>query len=50
MVADEPLERLAGTGSLASGIADEAFGRSLVRSDPDGLQIQVNEHDPELYG
>lgn len=31
-------------------ISDESFGRSLVLEDPDGLLIQVNEHDPELYG
>ncbi|MEJ3742540.1 VOC family protein [Actinomycetes bacterium KLBMP 9797] len=30
-------------------IVDEAFGRSLVVADPDGLLIQVNEHDEELY-
>jgi catechol 2,3-dioxygenase-like lactoylglutathione lyase family enzyme len=30
---------------LARGIADEAFGRSLVLRDPDGLRLQVNEHD-----
>jgi hypothetical protein len=28
---------------------DEAFGRSLVVTDPDGLEIQINEHDHELY-
>jgi catechol 2,3-dioxygenase-like lactoylglutathione lyase family enzyme len=51
MVADEePLERLAEATPLARGIADEAFGRSLVLRDPNGLQIQVNEHDPELHG
>lgn len=51
MVAEEePLERLADAGPLARGIADEAFGRSVVLRDPNGLQIQVNEHDPELYG
>lgn len=30
-------------------ITDEAFGRSVVVRDPDGLPIQINEHDPELY-
>jgi catechol 2,3-dioxygenase-like lactoylglutathione lyase family enzyme len=50
LVADEPLERLVGAMPVARGIADEAFGRSLVLRDPNGLQIQVNEHDPELYG
>ena len=34
---------------LARPITDEAFGRSLVIRDPDGLEIQVNEHDRELY-
>src|SRR5262249_41071293 len=50
MGATEPLERIAGLAPVARGIADEAFGRSLVLVDPNGLQIQVNEHDPELYG
>lgn len=49
MVADQPLDAIAGRGPLARGIADEAFGRSLVLLAPDGLSIQVNEHDPELY-
>ena len=30
-------------------ISDEAFGRSLRLRDPDGLPIQINEHDPEFY-
>ena len=34
----------AGVG-LARGIADETFGRSMVIQDPDGLTIQINEHD-----
>lgn len=50
MVAQLPLERLAEVASLARGIADEAFGRSIVLEDPNGLQIQVNEHDRELHG
>jgi hypothetical protein len=33
-----------------SGIVDENFGRLLRVTDPDGMVIQVNEHDPELYG
>jgi catechol 2,3-dioxygenase-like lactoylglutathione lyase family enzyme len=49
MVAKEPLERLAEVSPVARGIADEAFGRSIVLRDPSGLQIQVNEHDRELY-
>ena len=47
MVAEEPLERI--DVALARGIADEAFGRSLVVEDPNGLRIQVNEHDRELH-
>lgn len=53
-VSTEPLETLvarftaAGT-PLARPITDEAFGRSLVVQDPDGLRIQINEQDPELY-
>lgn len=30
-------------------IADEAFGRSLRLRGPDGLPLQINEHDPDLY-
>ena len=30
-------------------IVDEAYGRSLLLRDPDGLSIQINEHDPDLY-
>ena len=30
-------------------IVDEAFGRSLLLNDPDGLPLQINEHDPDLY-
>jgi hypothetical protein len=35
--------------ALARPIADEAFGRSLLLRDPDGLTLQVNEHDHELH-
>lgn len=49
MVAEQPLERLAEVSAVARGIADEAFGRSIILQDPNGLQIQVNEHDRELY-
>jgi catechol 2,3-dioxygenase-like lactoylglutathione lyase family enzyme len=52
--AREPLEalveRLADAGVAPSRpTTDEAFGRSLEVTDPDGLVVQVNEHDPELY-
>ncbi|MDH4117465.1 MAG: VOC family protein [Acidimicrobiia bacterium] len=54
LVVDEPLETLeerlsAGGISTVRGVADEAFGRSLLLADPDGTHIQVNEHDPDLY-
>jgi hypothetical protein len=35
--------------SLERAITDEAFGRSILVRDPDGLPIQINEHDPEFY-
>ncbi len=40
--------RLAGI-EVARGVQDEAFGRSMVVEDPDGLRIQVNEHDGDVY-
>lgn len=30
-------------------IVDEEFGRSMRLVDPDGIEVQVNEHDQELY-
>jgi catechol 2,3-dioxygenase-like lactoylglutathione lyase family enzyme len=50
LVAPQPLEHVLEThaDALARPIADEGFGRSLVLQDPDGLRLQVNEHDPEL--
>jgi len=50
MIAEEPLQQIAKSASVARGIADEAFGRSIVLEDPNGLRIQVNEHERELYG
>lgn len=49
LVTTEPLEavvlRLADHGiEPTRGIADEAFGRSLVLEDPDGTPVQINEH------
>ena len=44
----DDLEPLVGRDDVARGIADEAFGRSLVLRDPNGSAIQVNEHDPTL--
>jgi predicted enzyme related to lactoylglutathione lyase len=47
---DELAARLQEDGvPIARAITDEAFGRSLQVRDPDGLIIQINEHDKELY-
>jgi predicted enzyme related to lactoylglutathione lyase len=49
----EPLEalaeRLTAAGFEPEAIMDENFGRSLHVTDPDGIRVQVNEHDRELY-
>ena len=49
----EPLEdlaaRLTAAGFEPQAIVDENFGRSLRVVDPDGVLVQVNEHDRELY-
>jgi catechol 2,3-dioxygenase-like lactoylglutathione lyase family enzyme len=49
----EPLEVLAGrltaAGFAPEAILDENFGRSLRVTDPDGVLVQVNEHDRDLY-
>ncbi len=54
MESQEPLdvlqERLIAVGvPLDRFVSDEAFGYSLVVRDPDGLHIQINQHNPELY-
>ena len=54
MAAQRPLEAIITTLQkanieLTQEIVDEAFGRSLTVHDPDGLPIQINEHDPGLY-
>jgi catechol 2,3-dioxygenase-like lactoylglutathione lyase family enzyme len=50
---DEPLEavvaRLQSAGFACEAIVDENFGRSVRVTDPDGVWVQVNEHDRELY-
>jgi hypothetical protein len=43
-------ELVACGGDHHDGIADENFGRLLRVTDPDGMVIQINEHDPQLYG
>lgn len=49
----EPLEvlagRLAAAGFAPEAIVDENFGRSLRVTDPDGVLVQVNEQDRDLY-
>ena len=51
--ADEPLEgvreRLVAAGFQPDAVVDEAFGHSLRVADPDGVWVQVNAHDRELY-
>lgn len=51
--ADEPLEavtsRLRSAGFEPEPIVDENFGRSVRVCDPDGVWVQVNLHDRELY-
>lgn len=44
MDADD-LDALSARPDVARGIADEAFGRSIVLRDPNGLAIQVNAHE-----
>lgn len=52
-VSQEPLEQLIEKLKVATlephGIVDEAFGRSFQIADPDGLVIQINEHEAALY-
>lgn len=51
--ADEPLEavtaRLRSAGFAAEPIVDENFGHSVRICDPDGIWVQINAHDRELY-
>jgi len=47
---EEITDMLTGSGiGIDRGIADEAFGRSVAVTDPDGLVIQINEHNREQY-
>jgi hypothetical protein len=51
--ADEPLEtiteRLRAAGFEPDAIVDENYGRSVLVRDPDGVWVQVNENDRDLY-
>lgn len=46
---EDVLARLHAAGYPDAHIIDEAFGRSLRVTDPDGVAVQVNESDPQLY-
>jgi len=46
---EDVLARLHAAGYRDAHIIDEAFGRSLRVTDPDGVAVQVNESDPQLY-
>jgi catechol 2,3-dioxygenase-like lactoylglutathione lyase family enzyme len=53
--AEEPLEQVVGRLRAAgfepaTAIVDEAFGRSFRVRDPEGLELQINEHDRVLHG
>lgn len=53
--AEEPLEEVVGRLRAAgfepaTAIVDEAFGRSFRVRDPEGLELQINEHDRILHG
>ena len=54
LTADRPLEAihddLAAWGvEIVDGFEEQPFGRSMLISDPDGLPIQINEHDAARY-
>lgn len=46
---EELVVRLHAAGYADAHILDEAFGRSLHVTDPDGVLVQVNQSDPSLY-
>lgn len=46
---EEVVKALDAAGYPHEGIVEDSFGRSLTVADPDGLRIQVDEHDPSLY-
>jgi len=53
-IAEEPLEvlerRLRAAGFPPEGtVVDQEWGRSLFVRAPDGIVIQIDEQDPELY-
>lgn len=46
---DVVVRRLREAGFEAGPILDENFGRSMRVTDPDGVSVQINENDEELY-
>ncbi|MFJ7213227.1 VOC family protein [Amycolatopsis sp. NPDC098790] len=50
---DEPLEdvqeRLQNAGYEPGPVIDEGFGRSLRIDDPDGVPVQINAYERDLY-
>jgi predicted enzyme related to lactoylglutathione lyase len=53
-IAGAPLEEMVAALQQAGlelywEITDEAFGRVIKVKDPEGMVIQINEHEPELY-
>lgn len=54
LVATEPLreleDRLRAAGvEVVRPVTDEGFGYSMEVRDPDGLLVQINQHEKELY-
>ncbi|HEY2949098.1 MAG TPA: VOC family protein [Micromonosporaceae bacterium] len=51
---DEPLEavrdRLHAAGFADAHIVDEAYGRTLFVTDPDGVRVAIDEEMTDLYG
>lgn len=51
---EEPLEhvrdRLHAAGYAGAHILDEAYGRTLVVTDPDGVEVLIEEKQTDLYG
>lgn len=43
------VQRLVAAGMDDPPILDETMGRIVLLTDPDGLPIEITEHDPELY-
>jgi catechol 2,3-dioxygenase-like lactoylglutathione lyase family enzyme len=46
---EDVAERLRAAGYEPGPVIDEGFGRSLRVQDPDGVPVQINAYDRELY-